>query len=107
MSPPTPQAVAVARVRSHAGDDSRVLAAAGVVLAALVPAVAPTVRRHDVVPTAQAPTTFLVEGRVALTVPANWPTQRVVAGPGSARVQVTSPSDPEVALHVTQSPVHR
>ena len=42
---------------------------------------------------------------VELTVPANWPTQRVVAGPGSARVQVTSPSDPEVALHVTQSPV--
>ncbi|MGZ4528196.1 MAG: type VII secretion-associated protein [Mycobacterium sp.] len=51
------------------------------------------------------PTTFLVEGRVALTVPADWPTQRVVAGTGSARVQVTSPSDPEVALHVTQSPV--
>jgi type VII secretion-associated protein (TIGR03931 family) len=46
-----------------------------------------------------------VEGRVALTVPANWATQRVVAGPGSARVQVTSPADPEVALHVTQSPV--
>ena len=41
---------------------------------------------------------------MALTVPANWPTQRVIAGPGSARVQVTSPSDPEVALHVTQSP---
>jgi type VII secretion-associated protein (TIGR03931 family) len=49
------------------------------------------------------PTTFLVEGRVALEVPAQWPMQRVVAGPGSARVQVTSPSDPEVALHVTQS----
>ena len=48
-------------------------------------------------------TTFLVEGRVALEVPAQWPMQRVVAGPGSARVQVTSPSDPEVALHVTQS----
>jgi len=46
-----------------------------------------------------------VEGRAALVVPATWPTQRVVAGPGSARVQVTSPSDPEVALHVTQSPV--
>lgn len=54
-----------------------------------------------------APTTLLVEGRVALTVPANWPAQRVVTGPGSARVQVTSPSDPEVALHVTQSPVAR
>jgi type VII secretion-associated protein (TIGR03931 family) len=57
------------------------------------------------VPQAQtAPTTVLVEGRVALTVPAGWLTQRVIAGPGSARVQVTSPSDPEVALHVTQSP---
>ncbi len=52
-----------------------------------------------------APTTFLVEGRVALAVPADWPTQRVVAGPGSARVQATSPSEPDVALHVTQSPV--
>lgn len=50
-------------------------------------------------------TTFLVEGRVAVEVPAQWPMQRVVAGPGSARVQVTSPSDPEVALHVTQSRV--
>lgn len=52
-----------------------------------------------------APTTFLVEGRVALTVPADWSAQRVITGPGSARIQVTSPSDPEVALHVTQSPV--
>lgn len=51
------------------------------------------------------PTTFLVEGRVALEVPAQWSMQRVIAGPGSARVQVTSPSDPEVALHVTQSRV--
>jgi type VII secretion-associated protein (TIGR03931 family) len=50
-------------------------------------------------------TTVLVEGRVALEVPAQWPTQRVVAGPGSARVQVTSPSDPELSLHVTQSRV--
>lgn len=51
-----------------------------------------------------APTTVLVEGQVALTVPATWLTQRVTAGPGSARVQVTSPADPEVALHITQSP---
>ncbi|OBK93171.1 type VII secretion-associated protein [Mycobacterium asiaticum] len=51
-----------------------------------------------------APTTVLVEGQVALTVPAAWLTQRVTAGPGSARVQVTSPADPEVALHITQSP---
>jgi type VII secretion-associated protein (TIGR03931 family) len=50
-------------------------------------------------------TTYVVEGHVALKVPAQWPVRRVVAGPGSARVQITSPSDPEVALHVTQSRV--
>jgi type VII secretion-associated protein (TIGR03931 family) len=50
-------------------------------------------------------TTLLVEGYVALEVPSQWPKHRIVAGPGSARVQVTSPSDPEMALHVTQSRV--
>lgn len=48
-------------------------------------------------------TTFLVEGRITLQVPAQWPVQRITTGPGSARVVVTSPSDPQVALHVTQS----
>lgn len=94
------------RVRSR-GRRLSGLGAATMVLAAAAPAVI-TVGRHGTVtpaPVAVAPTTFLVEGRVAVTVPADWPTQRVVAGPGSARVQVTSPSDPEVALHVTQSPV--
>jgi type VII secretion-associated protein (TIGR03931 family) len=78
------------------------LAAAGVVLAVAAPAVA-AVGRNGAPAIEKAATTFLVEGRVALTVPANWPTQRVIGGPGSARVQATSPSDPEVALHVTQS----
>lgn len=50
-------------------------------------------------------TTYLVEGHVALQVPARWPVRRIVAGPGSARLQVSSPADPEVALHVTQSQV--
>jgi len=86
------------------------LAGAAVVLTAFplaISAVAPAARRGVSPPVAvqTAPTTFLAEGRVALTVPANWSAQRVVTGPGSARVQVTSPSDPEVALHVTQSPV--
>jgi type VII secretion-associated protein (TIGR03931 family) len=54
---------------------------------------------------AHLPTTFVVEGRVALEVPAQWPIRRVVAGPGSARLQITSPIDHEVALHVTQSRV--
>jgi type VII secretion-associated protein (TIGR03931 family) len=53
----------------------------------------------------QLPTTFAVEGHVALEVPAQWPMRRVVVGPGSARLQITSPKDPEVALHVTQSRV--
>jgi type VII secretion-associated protein (TIGR03931 family) len=51
------------------------------------------------------PTTELVEGHVAVEVPANWPVRRITAGPGSARLQISSPSDPEVALHVTQSRV--
>lgn len=102
--PPAPRsAPRVSRVRPHARS---ALAAAAIVATAAVPAVA-TTRRPDAGTTTRvesAPTTFLVEGRVALSVPANWPTQRVVGGPGSARVQVTSPSDPEVAVHVTQSP---
>jgi type VII secretion-associated protein (TIGR03931 family) len=61
--------------------------------------------RHAVPGGLGVPTTFLVEGFVAVQVPAQWSIQRVVAGPGSARVQVTSPSDPEVALHITQSRV--
>jgi type VII secretion-associated protein (TIGR03931 family) len=73
-------------------------------VAAALPAVG-AMGRHEGQAMHKTPTTYLVEGRVALTVPADWPTQRVVGGPGSARVQVTSPSDPEVALHVTQSPV--
>jgi type VII secretion-associated protein (TIGR03931 family) len=93
---------------SAEGDRSRApmlrsLAAAAFVLAVTVPIVA-AVGRNGAAPTAAA-TTYLVEGRVALMVPANWLVQRVLAGPGSARVQVTSPADPEVALHVTQSPV--
>ena len=51
------------------------------------------------------PTTYVVEGHVALKVPAQWPVRRIVTGPGSARVQITSPSDPGVALHMTQSRV--
>jgi type VII secretion-associated protein (TIGR03931 family) len=93
------------RVRAVTGFAGVAVAVTALSLA--VSAVA-TEGRHDASPPAQVqmvPTTFLVEGRVALTVPASWPAQRVVTGPGSARVQVTSPSDPEVALHVTQSPV--
>lgn len=83
------------------------LGAAVIVVAAAAPT-ALTMGRPGVAapkPVATAPTTFLVEGRVALSVPTTWSTRRVLSGPGSARVQVTSPTDPEVALHITQSPV--
>ncbi|GAA4292505.1 type VII secretion-associated protein [Mycobacterium paraffinicum] len=94
------------RVRSRARALSG-LGAAAMVLAAAAPAVVTVGRNGTVTPpqVEAVPTTFLVEGRVALTVPADWPTQRVVSGAGSARVQLTSPSDPQVALHVTQSPI--
>lgn len=55
--------------------------------------------------TDRSPTALIVEGRVALEVPAHWPSRRITAGPGSARVQITSPTDLEIALHVTQSQV--
>ena len=45
----------------------------------------------------------LVEGRVALRVPTGWTVTRVTAGPGSRRVEIVSPVDDSVALHVTQS----
>ncbi|MFI5509366.1 type VII secretion-associated protein [Mycobacterium sp. NPDC051804] len=47
--------------------------------------------------------TLLVEGRVGVMVPAAWTAQRITAGPGSARVQLVSPTDGDVALQITQS----
>jgi type VII secretion-associated protein (TIGR03931 family) len=51
------------------------------------------------------PMTLLVEGRVGVKVPAQWAVQRITTGPGSARVQVVSPSDADVVVHITQSSV--
>jgi type VII secretion-associated protein (TIGR03931 family) len=47
--------------------------------------------------------TVLAEGRVQVVVPAGWPVEHITTGPGSARVQITSPSDDGIALHLTQS----
>lgn len=74
--------------------------AGAVVATAGVGAVAVT---HQRVPTPAEPTTLLVEGRAGVVVPALWTAERVTDGSGSARVQVTSPADPMVALHITQS----
>ena len=54
--------------------------------------------------TASAPeaTRMLVEGRVAVRVPARWAAERVTRGSGSARVRVGAPNGLP-ALHITQS----
>lgn len=49
--------------------------------------------------------TLLVEARVGVMVPAQWVVQRVTSGPGSARLQVVSSTDDDIAVHVTQSPL--
>jgi type VII secretion-associated protein (TIGR03931 family) len=81
----------------------RTVAAAAVVLSVSVLAVAGL--RTGPEPSRQVPLTWLVEGHVAVEVPADWRTERIVVGPGSARVQVMSPTDPRQAIHVTQSPI--
>jgi type VII secretion-associated protein (TIGR03931 family) len=52
----------------------------------------------------EMPMTTLVEGRVAVKVPAMWVVRRVTTGPGSARVQATAP-DGTTAVLVTQARV--
>ncbi len=105
--PSQPAAPAAAGSGRARGRTLSGLVAAAVVVAAAAPTAVTMGRPGVVAPKAveTAPTTVLVEGRVALSVPATWSAQRVVSGPGSARVQVTSPANPDVALHVTQSPV--
>lgn len=45
----------------------------------------------------------VVEGRIAVQVPADWTVTRVTDGPGSRRLQAAAPADPNLALHFTQS----
>lgn len=50
-----------------------------------------------------ADTTALIEGRITVQVPVGWPVRRVTDGPGSPRVEVTSPADPQTVLLITQA----
>jgi type VII secretion-associated protein (TIGR03931 family) len=52
-----------------------------------------------------ADVTWLVEGRIAVEIPARWTVERITSGPGSARLQVVSPSNQSEVIHVTQSGV--
>lgn len=74
-----------------------VAVAAGVVVAARPSSDPPAI------PAAGGSPRTVVEGRVVVAVPQGWTVTRVTEGPGSRRLQVTSPSDPGIALHVTQA----
>ncbi|MBU8821794.1 type VII secretion-associated protein [Mycolicibacterium goodii] len=56
-------------------------------------------------PRGDTATTALVEGRVAVRIPAGWQVQRVTEDAGSPRLQVFSPAEPDAVIHITQSPV--
>jgi type VII secretion-associated protein (TIGR03931 family) len=77
---------------------------AAVACAVMVVALAGAAAGYGADDSATTASTWLIEARVAVEVPAGWPTERIDSGPGSARVQVISPSEPHVAIHLTQSP---
>ena len=100
---PTPRAgsVDVAGRRRAVG----ALGIAAVVLAAGTSAVVDIKHRPTDLPDPSAglAVSALLDGRVSMDVPTGWTVQRVVDGPGSARVQVMSPAEGEAMLHLTQS----
>ena len=75
------------------------LLAAGAVLASAAAALTVPLSRA---PT-DAPGVAVVEGRMAVRIPAHWTVERVTGGPGSRRLQVSPPQDPAIALHLTSS----
>jgi type VII secretion-associated protein (TIGR03931 family) len=45
----------------------------------------------------------VAEGRMTVRIPAGWTVERVTGGPGSRRLQVSPPGDPDIAVHLTSS----
>jgi len=54
-------------------------------------------------PVPQAVAASLLEGRIVVQIPEHWIVERITGGPGSRRVQVSSPTDVDTALQITQS----
>lgn len=98
VAPDTPTAEQLCR-RSRTGRFAMCAAAA---LAAVLGGIA--FAAHGP-PTDQPSMTVLVEGRVGVQIPAGWTVRRITEGPGSARVEVVSSSDPALIIHLTQSGV--
>jgi len=79
------------------------LLAALVVVIALGGTVGTTRWRHGNVEAPAAASASLVEGRIAVAIPLDWRVERITSGPGSRRVEVTSPIDPDIVVHITSS----
>lgn len=83
------------------------VAAVGVVLIGVIGGVAvglstrPARWDANLVAIEQAAT--VVEGRIAVRLPRSWSITRVTGGPGSRRLQASSPADPNLAVHITQA----
>ncbi|WP_149441315.1 type VII secretion-associated protein [Mycolicibacterium sp. P1-5] len=54
-------------------------------------------------PTPTSDAVLIVEGRIAVRIPSDWVVTRITAGPGSRRIQASSPTESDVVLHITQS----
>ncbi|MFN8032247.1 MAG: type VII secretion-associated protein [Mycobacterium sp.] len=101
MEPPTAEAAPADPVR-RSWLSARAVAAALVGIVVCGVGVA-TTRPSGSVSVLRADSADLVEGRVSLRIPAGWTVTRVTAGPGSRRVEIASPVDHRVVLHLTQS----
>ena len=99
------QPAVVEAVAPRTGHRARTLLAGSLAAVAAVCTGLAVGQHREVRQAPAVPMTLLVEGRVGVTVPAQWRVERVTAGPGSARVQLISPSHTDVALHITQSPL--
>ncbi|MGV0626191.1 type VII secretion-associated protein [Mycolicibacter minnesotensis] len=99
--PPATAADPPATAGGRAGRRLRLLPMAAAVGLAIPVALGVVAHRP---PQTADPARYLVEGRVAVQVPADWLVRRAAGGPGSARVEVVSPADPQLALHITQAP---
>lgn len=73
------------------------LAASVLVMAGIALAIRPAPGPQD------AAGVIVVEGRMAVRIPAHWTVQRVTGGPGSRRLQVSPPQSSGIALHLTSA----
>lgn len=89
------------RVR-HSWLPAQVAAAAAVTIVMSAVGVV-TTRGHHEGRTLDPTATTVTEGRVAMRIPASWTVTRITEGPGSRRVEITSPTDSATALQLTQS----